>query len=1334
MAANSETFYTFKANLTDLTTLNLKLKEATANLARLKAGTAAFNAQSKSIGVMSGQMNTATASSKKLVGGMRTMNATGNKMIGIFKSASIAIVSAFAFRAIIGSLRGVIKTFSDFESQMAAVKAISGATGKEFDKLRESALELGRTTVFTATQVAKLQEEYARLGFTSEEILAAQSGTLALAAGTGEALAKAAESAGSTLRVFGLDARDTTRVADIMGASFTNSALNLERFTQSMKFVGPIARAAGFTLEEVSAQLMVLADNGLHGSIAGNGLKNILLRLGDANSKLNKHLGRTVQGLPQMIQALREMKDESFGLTEATELLDKRSAPAFIALINNIDGLEGSLDTLNNAEGVIAKMAAIRLNNLEGDFLLLKSATEGLGVAVGEVFNIGLRNAINSLTVWVQGITASDSAMNNLRVGFNMAAMAIKLLLIRFAALKLMSFSLAGGFKGLLVGLRMMVVGFRTFGFTVKGATMALRGFRMALASTGVGLLIVAIGVLAELFMSLNDEMGENEMMTQRLTTAIREDINAINDLIAGTSERSNALRKLKQDHMDVLKNMDVEIMKAEDLIRLNKILTKSAQLRVEIAKLTDIVAGITEEEKGKIRLIKLNMQADKLMEDQGKMSRKLFVQRRDENQKLIDDIWDNAATHTLGHELLLEQKKKELEVIMTSDKKLNKFRILTEKSYRLRLRKGYRDEVELFREKDYDEQKIELDGTNKKIETLEIVQTYLDMNLLRNEYRATHQTDLANELQIEMDALKKEMIDTGAIHEVDEAWTKWKGSGEKLTITIEELRTKINGFNAGLKRNVDLGDKTVEAQAIRLQRTKENWKELNNLQVSNIKDANEREIATINTSHKNQVKKYNDENKIIKANQTSIKSYMDGTDKHQDKLNKSFIKKNKKNYEVLKNTTADGWKKINAEGQAGVDERARILGIMYQEEQHKFKTNTSIIVQLGIEQEKKITAAKIDHEVKRQAAIQAKVESGWEQQSTDLIHFFKINKEKVKNAKSTAADQLKIAKRRKDAGILNEEQYAARVEEINNELSQKLNDLEDERLEKIAATAGMASAIMMEFADNLFAFHINKRNEQYESDRLAADEKFAGELEKAEAAGADTAAMTKTHNDKMIALEDKKDEDIRKLQKKQFRLKKANDVAMAIINGAVAITAVSSQTGIGAIVAAPIMSTLIAAQIAMILSRKFVGELGGIVPKGIDLFGLGGITADEKFAKGGMVHGPSHKQGGVKFNVGGRVSELEGGEAVINRRSTAMFRDQLSTMNVAGGGVRFEQGGLTPGTRAALDGAKGNWTANDIATLIAGSISSQQVYVSETDITSTQSNVQIHETMATIF
>ena len=61
-----------------------------------------------------------------------------------------------------------------------------------------------------------------------------------------------------------------------------------------------------------------------------------------------------------------------------------------------------------------------------------------------------------------------------------------------------------------------------------------------------------------------------------------------------------------------------------------------------------------------------------------------------------------------------------------------------------------------------------------------------------------------------------------------------------------------------------------------------------------------------------------------------------------------------------------------------------------------------------------------------------------------------------------------------------------------------------------------------------------------------------------------------------------------------------------------------------------------------------------------------------QKFALGGMVYGKSHSQGGETFAIGGRLAELEGGEAVINRRSTAMFGNTLSAMNVAGGGVSF--------------------------------------------------------------
>ena len=94
-------------------------------------------------------------------------------------------------------------------------------------------------------------------------------------AATGEDLANASATAGSVIRAFGLEAEQAGRVVDIMAGSFTNSALNLERFTQSMKFAAPVARATGFTVEETTALLMKLADAGLTGSIAGNALKNI---------------------------------------------------------------------------------------------------------------------------------------------------------------------------------------------------------------------------------------------------------------------------------------------------------------------------------------------------------------------------------------------------------------------------------------------------------------------------------------------------------------------------------------------------------------------------------------------------------------------------------------------------------------------------------------------------------------------------------------------------------------------------------------------------------------------------------------------------------------------------------------------------------------------------------------------------------------------------------------------------------------------------------------------------------------------------------------------------
>jgi predicted transcriptional regulator len=458
-----------------------------------------------------------------------------------------------------------------------------------------------------------------------------------------------------------------------------------------------------------------------------------------------------------------------------------------------------------------------------------------------------------------------------------------------------------------------------------------------------------------------------------------------------------------------------------------------------------------------------------------------------------------------------------------------------------------------------------------------------------------------------------------------------------------------------------------------------------------------------------------------MKANVSSLKTQMEGGNANQNKIDKKFLVGNKNKYKVLKALTIEGWEKANASGEAGQKERLRLMTAMLAEENAKIETNG--LIQLGIDEEynKAIIAAGIKFDEERNQNNQAAFEARIAREDQGIINFFRVNKEKVDNANKIADEELAIAKRRFANGELTEEAYAARKLEIAEDLSDKLNDLEDARLAKISEVYSQASAIAMEFAQNQADFAIQKLNEQFEGENTDRENAFRIKLEQAEAAGQDTAAMQEQFDDSQVAQEAIKEEKIMVIKRKMFVLEKANSVATAIINGAVAITKVSEQTGVGAIVAAPIMSALIAAQIGMILSKKFVGEQGGIVP-------------GEKFAKGGMVHGARHAQGGVKFAVGGRVAELEGGEAVINRKSTRMFRSQLSAMNVAGGGVKFEQGGLTPGTNAALDAGKGNWTASDIAGLIAGSINSQQVYVSESAITTSQSNVYVQESMSTIF
>ena len=719
-----QTLYTFKANLQDLVKLQKEIKKAQIELSKLKKTDKEYQAQQKKIKNLQGCFNKTAKSMQNATGAAQNLNKAGGKLINTFKSAAVAIAAAFAVRAIVGSIKSIISTFAEFEAQMAAVQAISGATGEEFTKLEQAALKLGASTVFTATEVAKLQEEFARLGFTVDEIDAATLSTLNLAAATGESLANSAQIAGSTLRAFNLDAVQTQRVTDVMAESFTNSALNLERFKESMKFVAPVARATGFTIEETSSLLMQLADNGLTGSIAGNALKNIFLKLGDANSKLAKKLGGPVQGIPQLADAMRQLSAEGFSATEAVDLLDKRSAPAFLALIKNIEGLESGVDILNMAEGAVNRMAAIRLDTLQGDFTILKSATEGLSIALGEQFDISLRNSVYSLTKFIQNITKSEGALKAIQTTVQLLAAALAGLAVRFAGMGIAAFT-----KGIYsIGAAMVSMTKATV-----GATASTKALKTAMASTPWGLIAQVVATVAASFMFMGDEADEAAMKTERLTDALNDQLDSILDMGVGTKERANAMRQLVNDFPELMRFLDLELATNEQLLEIRELIGQ--------ADVVDMQETI-KNNNAKIALLKAQNQAqiDQYNEDLREL-RKVHAEKKrlygEDSNEAIEAI--SAVTRMESRRNLLQAPIKRLEdqneeILKQIDSYLKDLGIAQNliinegDTYRMQLRVQYLQELDDFREYNEERQAAELKSNQDRLDYVEDAVEYNNM------------------------------------------------------------------------------------------------------------------------------------------------------------------------------------------------------------------------------------------------------------------------------------------------------------------------------------------------------------------------------------------------------------------------------------------------------------------------------------------------------------------------------------------------------------------------------------------------------------------------------
>lgn len=333
------------------------------------------------------------------------------------KAATVAITGTAT--AMGGIATAAVKVGSDFEAQMSRVQAISGATGEEFEKLRSQAIELGADTAFSATEAAQGMENLAAAGFTTSEIMDAMPGMLNLAAAAGEDLASSADIAASTLRGFGLEASDAAHVADVLAENANRTNSSVSETGEAMKYVAPLARAAGISLEETAAAIGIMANAGIQGSQAGTTLRGALSRLSKPTDVMTQAMDELGVSFYDSEGKMLSLTDQVGMLQDAMEGMTDEQKNNYLVTLYGQEALSGMLALINEGEGSLADLTAAYENcdgaaetaaktmqdNLKGAIEELSGSAESLGIVFYDSVADGLKDTVKVVNESVDDIT-----------------------------------------------------------------------------------------------------------------------------------------------------------------------------------------------------------------------------------------------------------------------------------------------------------------------------------------------------------------------------------------------------------------------------------------------------------------------------------------------------------------------------------------------------------------------------------------------------------------------------------------------------------------------------------------------------------------------------------------------------------------------------------------------------------------------------------------------------------------------------------------------------------------------------------------------------------------
>lgn len=396
-------------------------------------------------------------------------------------------------------LGGSVAIFSNFDDAMRGVAAITQATETQLESLRNTAKKLGATTSYSASEVASLMTELGRAGFKPEQIERMTAAVMNMARATGTDATQASGIMAATIRQFGMEAGEATRVADGLTAAANKSFNTVESLGEALSYAGPVAADANMSLEETLAVLGTLGNMGIQGSSAGNAMRRLLTISAAESEKFQTVFGVATKDAKDNARSLVDILGEvaaataSMGTAEKAEKLNEVFGLLGITAASSIG--KSVADTrelyreLQNAGGIAAKTSEEMEGGLGGAFRILKSSIEGVAIAIGESLEGSVTNMVNAFSRAASGVI--EWINKNQKIVKIAAASAVAIIGIGAALFTLGSFAAAASFA----------VGGLASIFSFIGASIGVIVSAVGMLFTPLGLVVAAIAAFGGYFL-----------------------------------------------------------------------------------------------------------------------------------------------------------------------------------------------------------------------------------------------------------------------------------------------------------------------------------------------------------------------------------------------------------------------------------------------------------------------------------------------------------------------------------------------------------------------------------------------------------------------------------------------------------------------------------------------------------------------------------------------------------------------------------------------------------------------------------------------------------------